>query len=158
MTVSTRAAAGVYADHSGDRLAQLIGAGGHTVVRRELLPDDEPALTACLIALADSGEVDVILTSGGTGITPTDHTPEATTAMCDRLIPGIAEAIRTASVATVPGAMLSRNVAGHRGATLVVNLPGSPGGASDGWAVLERVVEHAVSQLHGGDHPRTAGS
>jgi molybdenum cofactor synthesis domain-containing protein len=156
VTVSTRAAGGVYGDRSGDRLAELVAVAGHTVARRELLPDDAPALTACLIALADSGDVDVIVTSGGTGITPTDHTPEATTAMCERLIPGIAEAIRAASVATVSGAMLSRNVAGHRGTTLVVNLPGSPGGASDGWAVLERVVEHAVSQLHGADHPRTA--
>lgn len=157
MTVSTRAASGAYEDRSGDRLAELVAASGHGVVRRELLPDDRPALMACLTGLADGGDVDVIVTSGGTGITPTDHTPEATAAICDRLIPGIPEAIRAASVAAVPGAMLSRNLAGHRGATLIVNLPGSPGGAADGWAVLGRVVEHAVSQLRGGDHPRVDG-
>ena len=112
-------------------------------------------LTELLCDLADGGGIDLIVTSGGTGISPTDRTPEATAAACDRLTPGIAEAIRAASLATTPHAMLSRGAAGVRGRTLIVNLPGSPGGARDGWATIAPIVEHAASQLRGGDHPRT---
>ncbi len=156
MTVSTRAAAGVYADRSGDLLADAVTTAGHSLTRREVVPDDPHALTALLVALAD-GAVDLIITSGGTGISPTDRTPEATRDACERLVPGIAEAIRATSLPHVPGAMLSRGVAGIRGQTLIVNLPGSPGGASDGWAVVAPVVEHAATQLRGGDHPAGAG-
>jgi molybdenum cofactor synthesis domain-containing protein len=124
------------------------------VTRREVIPDDTGRLTALLCELADGDRVDLVVTSGGTGLSPTDWTPEATTAACDRLVPGIAEAIRAVSLGTTRHAMLSRGVAGTRGRTLIVNLPGSPGGARDGWAVIAPVVEHAASQLGGGDHQR----
>ena len=155
VTVSTRAAGGVYDDRSGELLDAQMRAAGHKVARREVVPDGAERLTKLLCDIADSGGVDLIVTSGGTGISPTDRTPEATAATCERLTPGIAEAIRAASLATTPHAMLSRGVAGVRGRTLIVNLPGSPGGARDGWATIAPVVEHAVSQLGGGDHPRT---
>jgi len=156
--VSTRAAAGVYEDRSGDLLDTLVRDAGHRVDRREVVPDDPDALADLLRALADGGGLDLILTTGGTGISPTDRTPEATATACDRTVPGIAEAIRAASMAATPHAMLSRAAAGVRGATLIVNLPGSPGGAGDGWAVVASVVAHAVAQIAGGDHPRAADS
>ena len=148
----------MYEDRSGDLLDDLVAAAGHRVSRRAVVPDDPAALTSLLRALADGGDIDLILTTGGTGISPTDSTPEATEAACDRIVPGIAEAVRAASLASTPHAMLSRSTAGTRGATLVVNLPGSPGGARDGWAVIAPIVAHAVSQLAGGDHPRPSGA
>jgi molybdopterin adenylyltransferase len=151
VTVSDRSARGERPDASGPRLAELVAGAGHEVVRREVVPDDPQALTALLLRLAGEG-VDLVLTSGGTGIGPRDRTPEATTRACERLLPGIAEAVRAASLAATPHAMLSRAVAGVAGRTLIVNLPGSPGGAGDGWAVIAPVVEHAVAQLAGGDH------
>ena len=151
VTVSDRSAGGKRPDASGPRLAELVAGAGHDVVRREVVPDDPQALTALLLRLAGEG-IDLVLTSGGTGIGPRDRTPEATTRACDRLLPGIAEAVRAASLAATPHAMLSRAVAGVAGRTLIVNLPGSPGGAGDGWAVIAPVVEHAVAQLAGGDH------
>jgi molybdenum cofactor synthesis domain-containing protein len=157
VTVSTRAAAGIYPDGSGDRLTELAATAGHTVVRREVVPDGEAQLSALLAALCDDPAIELVVTSGGTGLTPTDRTPEATAAVCERLVPGIGEAIRAASLATVPHSMLSRGIAGVRNATLVVNVPGSPGGAADGWAVLAPVAEHAVAQIRGGDHPRPGG-
>ena len=126
------------------------------MARREVVPDGAEQLTKLLCDLADAGGIDLIVTSGGTGVSPTDRTPEATVAVCERLTPGIAEAIRAASLATTPHAMLSRGSAGVRGRTLIVNLPGSPGGARDGWVTIAPIVEHAASQLGGGDHPRTA--
>lgn len=155
MTVSTRAAAGVYADASGDRLATLVGDAGHEVVRRKVVPDDEAGLADLLRSLCDVDRVDLVVTTGGTGVTPTDRTPEATASVCERIVPGIGEALRAASHAVTPHALLSRGLAGTRGATLIVNLPGSPGGAGDGWQVIAPIVEHAVSQLRGGDHPRS---
>ena len=151
VTVSDRSARGERPDASGPRLAELVAGAGHEVVRREMVPDDPQALTALLLRLAGEG-IDLVLTSGGTGIGPRDRTPEATTRACERLLPGIAEAVRAASLAATPHAMLSRAVAGVAGRTLIVNLPGSPGGAGDGWAVIAPVVEHAVAQLAGGDH------
>jgi molybdopterin adenylyltransferase len=151
VTVSDRSAGGKRPDASGPRLAELVAGAGHEVVRREVVPDEPQALTALLLRLAGEG-VDLVLTSGGTGIGPRDRTPEATTRACERLLPGIAEAVRAASLAATPHAMLSRAVAGVAGRTLIVNLPGSPGGAGDGWAVIAPVVEHAVAQLAGGDH------
>lgn len=125
-------------------------------MRREVVPDGAQRLTSLLCEIADAGGIDVVVTSGGTGLAPTDRTPEATVAACDRLAPGIAEAIRAASLSTTPHAMLSRGVAGARGRTLIVNLPGSPDGAREGWTAIAPVVEHAASQLAGGDHPRPA--
>lgn len=153
VTVSDRSARGEREDLSGPALAEAVGASGAAVVRRELVADDPRALAELLAGMCDGeGAPDVILTTGGTGIGPRDRTPEATAGVCDRLVPGIAETLRARSLAVTPHAMLSRGVAGVRGATLIVNLPGSVGGARDGWGVVEPVAAHAVAQLGGGDH------
>lgn len=156
ITVSDRSARGEREDRSGPVLAEAAAAAGHEVVHRAVVPDDREALAALLAALADGGVVspapDLVLTTGGTGVGPRDLTPEATAAACRRLVPGIAEAIRARSLAATPHAMLSRGVAGARGRTLIVNLPGSPGGARDGWEVLAPVAAHACAQLAGADH------
>ena len=154
VTVSTRASAGVYEDRSGDRLVALAADAGHSVVRREVVPDGEAQLAELLRSLCHDPGIDMVVTTGGTGLTPTDRTPEATATVCERVVPGIGEAVRNASVAAVPHAILSRGIAGVLNDTLIVNLPGSPGGATDGWAVVATVAEHAISQIRGGDHPR----
>lgn len=154
ITVSDRSFRGERPDASGPALVEAVEAAGAEVVRRELVPDDPGALTALLAAICDApGAPDLVLTTGGTGVGPRDRTPEATVAACERLVPGIAEALRTRSLAVTPHAMLSRGVAGVRATTLIVNLPGSTGGARDGWAVVAPVAAHAASQLRGGDHP-----
>ena len=154
VTVSDRSARGEREDRSGPALAAAAEAGGAEVVRRELVPDDPDALAALLAAMCDAPDApDLVLTTGGTGLGPRDRTPEATAAVCERLVPGIPEALRADSLRVTPHGMLSRGVAGVRGRTLVVNLPGSTGGARDGWAVVAPVVAHAASQLRGGDHP-----
>jgi molybdenum cofactor synthesis domain-containing protein len=153
VTVSDRSARGEREDRSGPALAEAAEADGARVVRREVVPDDPDALAALLAALCDAPDApDLVVTTGGTGLGPRDRTPEATAAACERLVPGIAEALRAHSLAMTPHAMLSRAVAGVRGRTLVVNLPGSPGGARDGWAVIAPIAAHAASQLRGGDH------
>jgi len=153
ITVSNRAAAGVYADRSGPVLADLLRAAGCEVDGPLVIPDG----ATVEIALRDSVRAgyDVIVTTGGTGLTPGDETPEMTRLVIDREIPGIAEAIRAAGMAAgVPSAMLSRGAAGIASGTLIVNLPGSTGGVRDGMAVLAGLIEHAVDQIRGGDHPR----
>ncbi len=150
VVASNRAAAGVYADTSGPLLVAGLRELGCEVDEPVVVPDGEPVGTALRTA-RDEG-VDVVLTSGGTGITPTDRTPEVTRALLDYEIPGIAEAIRAHSRDVVPTAALSRGLAGVVGRTLVVNLPGSRGGAKDGLAVLGPILTHAVDQLRGGDH------
>ncbi|RBJ02853.1 MogA/MoaB family molybdenum cofactor biosynthesis protein [Micromonospora provocatoris] len=150
IVASNRAAAGVYEDTSGPLLVTGLRELGCEVDAPVVVPDGEPVGDALRAARADG--VDVVLTSGGTGITPTDRTPDVTRALLDYEIPGIAEAIRAHSCDTVPTAALSRGLAGVTGRTLVVNLPGSRGGARDGLAVLGPILRHAVDQLRGGDH------
>ncbi|MFB6391601.1 molybdenum cofactor biosynthesis protein B [Polymorphospora lycopeni] len=151
VVASNRAAAGVYTDTSGPLLVEGLRELGCAVDAPVVVPDGEPVADELRRAVADG--VDVVLTSGGTGITPTDQTPDVTRRLLDYEIPGIAEAIRAHSRAKVPTAVLSRGLAGVVGRTLVVNLPGSSGGARDGLAVLGPVLAHTVDQLRGGDHP-----
>jgi molybdenum cofactor synthesis domain-containing protein len=152
VVASNRAAAGVYADTSGPLLVAGLQHLGCSVDEPVVVPDGEPVGEAIRQAVTD--RVDVIVTSGGTGISPTDQTPEITRRLVDYEVPGIAEAVRAHSRDKVPTAALSRGIAGVLGTTLVVNLPGSSGGARDGLAVLGPILRHAVEQLRGGDHAR----
>jgi len=155
VTVSNRAAAGVYEDRSGPVLVSLLAEAGCSVDGPLVVPDGEPVETALREAV--TAGYDVVVTTGGTGLTPGDLTPEMTRRVLDREIPGIAEAIRAGGAAAgVPAAILSRGIAGLAGTVLVVNLPGSTGGVRDGMAVLGPILAHAVDQAHGGDHPRPA--
>ncbi len=148
LTLSDRSSRGERADFSGPALANLIQAEGWFVVRHEVLPDDESAIRELLTSWADSRELDVILTTGGTGFAPRDVTPEATRAVIERDSPGLAEAMRAASLKVTPHAMLSRIVTGIRGKTLIINLPGSPKGAVENLQVIIPVLPHAVQLLH----------
>jgi molybdenum cofactor synthesis domain-containing protein len=156
IVASNRAAAGVYADTSGPLLvAGLRDLGCEVDEDPVVVPDGGPVTEALRTAIAD--RVDVVLTSGGTGVTPTDRTPEATRGLLDFEIPGIAEAVRAHSRDKVPAAALSRGLAGVAGRTLIVNLPGSTGGAKDGLAVLGPILRHTVDQIGGGDHLGQSG-
>lgn len=155
IVASTRAAAGTYPDRSGRIAVEELRRIGFEVGDPVVAADGAPVAAALREALADG--VDLIVTSGGTGLSPTDRTPELTRELIDREVPGIAEALRSAGRATTPQADLSRGVAGVSGATLIVNLPGSAGGVRDGMQVLAAIAGHAVDQIHGGDHPRPEG-
>ncbi|GAA1013982.1 molybdenum cofactor biosynthesis protein [Acrocarpospora pleiomorpha] len=150
ITASNRAAAGIYPDKSGVLLAELLISAGCEVDGPRVVPDGEPVEAALRAGIADG--FDVIVTTGGTGLTPTDLTPEMTRRVIDREIPGIAEAVRQINREKVPTSILSRGLAGQAGSTLVVNLPGSTGGVRDGMAVLAPILAHAVDQIRGGDH------
>jgi molybdenum cofactor synthesis domain-containing protein len=150
VVASNRAAAGVYADRTGPVIVSWLCERGYQTPDPVVVPDGSPVRDAVAAAVADA--VDVVLTTGGTGISPTDRTPEATEPLLDRRLPGLADAIRSAGLPRVPTAVLSRGLAGVAGRTLVVNLPGSTGGVRDGLEVLDGVLEHAIEQLHGADH------
>ncbi len=151
ITASNRAAAGVYADRGGPILVQGLREMGFEVTGPVVVPDGAPVEAALREAIAAG--YDVVLTTGGTGLSPTDRTPEATRAVIEREVPGLAELVRAQGVAAgVATAALSRGLAGVASSTLVVNLPGSPGGCRDGIAALRAVLPHAVDQLRGTDH------
>jgi molybdenum cofactor synthesis domain-containing protein len=149
LTISDRAAGGQRQDQSGPRLRDRVEREGWEVLRTAVVPDDQEPIEHTLSAWADSGEVDLILTTGGTGFSPRDRAPEATQAVIDRLAPGLAEAMRAASLQKTPHAMLSRAVAGIRGSTLIVNLPGSPRAATENLAVILPALPHAIALLTG---------
>ncbi len=147
LTLSDRSARGERPDTSGLALAGLVQAQGWSVTKQAILPDDESAIRATLIEWVDSNEMDVLLTTGGTGFSPRDVTPEATRAVIERDAPGLAEAMRAASLKITPHAMLSRVVTGIRKKTLIINLPGSPKGAVENLQVVLPVLEHAIKLL-----------
>ena len=149
LTISDLGAVGQRADTSGDAILAWAEEQGYEVVVRSVVPDEADRIAGKLARWADSGEVDAILTTGGTGLTARDVTPEATAAVLDRAAPGIAEALRAAAAPRFPRAWLSRGVAGSRGRALIVNLPGSAGGVRDGLAVLDELLEHAVELVTG---------
>jgi molybdenum cofactor synthesis domain-containing protein len=151
VTVSTRAASGVYDDRAGPVARDGLREMDFEVDGPQVVPDGDPVETALRDAV--SAEYEVVVTTGGTGLTPRDLTPEMTQRVIDREVPGIADAIRARGAeAGVLTAVLSRGIAGLAGTTLIVNLPGSPGGVRDGIGVLSGVLGHAVEQAHGGDH------
>ncbi len=149
LTISDLGAVGQRADTSGDAIVDWAAERGYEVVVRSVVADETDRIAGKLARWADSGEVDVVLTTGGTGLTQRDVTPEATVAVLEREAPGIAEALRAGSAAHFPRAWLSRGRAGTRGRTLIVNLPGSAGGVKDGLAVLTTFIDHAVELASG---------
>lgn len=149
LTVSDRSFRGERPDAGGPLVAELLRKAGYDVRETALVPDEQPQIEAMLKKLADEGRVDLIVTTGGTGFAPRDVTPEATIAVCQRLTPGIPEAMRYASLAITPRAMLSRAAAGIRGRTLIINLPGSPKAARENLEAVLPALEHGLEMLQG---------
>jgi molybdenum cofactor synthesis domain-containing protein len=156
ITCSNRSAAGTRPDDSGDLLVSLLSQAGCTVSWRVVVPDDVEAIRSA-VRSAVATNAQVVITTGGTGLAPTDVTPEAVRGLLDREVPGVAEALRLAARDRVPTSVLSRGVAGTVGSAFVVTLPGSPGGVRDGMTVLEPLLGHVVDQIAGGDHRAGGG-
>jgi len=159
LTISDAGARGERADSSGDAIVAWAGSKGYELVDRQLVADDVVPIVGALTGWADGGRVDLVLTTGGTGLSPRDVTPEATRAVIEREAPGIAERLRALCLTTFPRAALSRGISGTRGRTLIVNLPGSPNAVRDSLAALDPIVDHAIAILSGAvtDHaPRAA--
>jgi len=150
LTVSDKGSLGLRKDESGRVAEEILTSEGFPVLKREIVPDDLQAIAETLSSWADSGEMDLIVTSGGTGLSPRDVTPQATERVIDYPVPGMAEAMRAESLKKTPHAMISRAVAGVRGACLIINLPGSPAGVKENLAVVLPALKHALSKL-GGD-------
>ena len=150
LTVSDAGARGERADGSGDAIAAWVLARGDTVAERSLVPDDPVSIVRQLLTWCDRDLADLVLTTGGTGLSPRDNTPEATRVVLEREAVGITERLRVSSIDAFPRAALSRGVAGSRGRTLIVNLPGSPGGVRDALQALEPIIDHAVAIVRGG--------
>ncbi len=149
LTVSDRSAQGLRDDTSGPKLVEMLQSLGMDVAFSGVVPDEKDAISETLISWADEGRADLILTTGGTGLSPRDVTPEATMAVVRRLVPGMAEAMRQASLRKTPHAMISRAVAGVRGTTLIINLPGSPKGAMENLEAVLPALEHAIAKIKG---------
>jgi molybdopterin adenylyltransferase len=149
VTLSDKASAGLREDSSGPLLHRLLKELGAEVEKPFVIPDEQPEIEALLIWLADKRGMDLVLTTGGTGLAPRDRTPEATLSVIDRAAPGFGEAMRAASMAVTPRAMLSRATAGIRGRTLIINMPGSPKACREHFAVIAPVLGHAVETLRG---------
>lgn len=160
LTVSDGCARGDRQDISGDAIVAWCVERGHEVAHREVVPDEADVITRLLLAWCSSGDVDVVLTTGGTGFTERDVTPEATASVIEKPAPGIAEAMRQRGAELTPMAILSRGLAGSRGAVFIANLPGSPGGVRDGLEVLADVLDHIVRLLRGEstEHPAGRGT
>lgn len=150
LTVSDRSARGERPDTAGPLAAELLEAAGYCVVKTAVVPDDQPKIEAALREMADAGDVQLLVTTGGTGFSPRDVTPEATLAVCQRMVPGIPEAMRYASLKITPRAMLSRAQAGIRGGTLIVNLPGSPKAVRENLETVLPALDHGLEMLSGG--------
>ena len=150
LTVSDRCSRGERRDEAGPLTASLLAEAGYLVTETAVVPDEQPAIEEALIRLADREHTALVVTTGGTGFSPRDVTPEATQAVCERMAPGIPEALRAASLAVTPRGMLSRGTAGIRGGTLIVNLPGSPKAARENLEAVLPALEHGLKMLLGG--------